>query len=55
MHAFDSAFNNLESGGNVLNAINVERTFFWPLHQKKSLQSTQNLGVSVTNNQKKSG
>jgi hypothetical protein len=55
MHAFDSAFNNLKNAENVLNAINVERTFFWPLHQKKSLQSTQNLGVSVTNNQKKSG
>jgi hypothetical protein len=33
-----------------LNAINVEGTFFWPLHQHFWLQSTQNLGISVATN-----
>jgi hypothetical protein len=37
------------------NAINVEGTFFWLLHQDFRLQSTQNLGVSVVIGKEKGG
>jgi hypothetical protein len=42
-HAFDSAFNILESAKNVLNAINVERTFFWPLIKRFGCKQPKSL------------